>query len=360
MTHDRQQYFQRARAEVSLWQFIEASLGKPVMVDAQWRRWSSCVHCGESSADSLKFACDQHHYRCFSCGKRGSVVDAAAALMGVDPLEAAKKLLGAEFERYAVPAAAYSVDTDKAKAALRKQLASEVVADLRNVICDMKLANPDVMRYLTVERAIPEAVIKEAVNRKILGFLPSDAGACTRMLTDTIGQDRLERSGFWKAGSKMPAVAFRPLVFFLHKGSAEFRVIQQPRLGQSKSIRYGLMSSPFLWGSRTGTLEVVEGAIDMLSLVALGSANCIVGLPGCNNWKASWFAGLHDSGLAVDAIVRLDNDVGRDNGQNPGQEWAGEVIKVLTELGVTAVNGSPAAGDVNDVLKSKVKAKSAA
>lgn len=348
-------YFERAREAIDLAGFITSIYGKPSFKSSH-PRWDMCPHCGESSKGSAKLVVRKGHYKCFSCANGGSVVDFAAAMKGVSPDEAAKWLLNEPV--LPIYQRGESV-ADNGDDEIRMLRASDVVHDLRAVLCANR--NQDVLRYLHEERCIPVKVLREAVDRKILGFLPSNPREAHELLVDIVGEQRLREAGFWKEGKKLAGIAYRPLVLFLNAGSAEFRVIGNRLENQAKAIRYGVTNSPFFWGGSSGKTKVVEGAIDMLSEVALnGSDDNIVGLPGCNNWEISWFEKLQAAGRALSVEVRLDNDVNRANGRNPGQEWAVELIKALGGIGIRAINTSPEVGDVNDVLKAKRGSQAAA
>lgn len=346
MNNGERRYFERARAAVDLIGFVVSVYGKPRLAGPS-PRWGVCPHCGESSKDSLKLVVRRGHYSCFSCGKGGSVVDFAAAIRGTNLVEAAQWLLNEP----TMPAYTYQQESDEEEQR-RKALAADVIRDLRPVLIRQK-PSAEIMRYLTVERAIPLAVVQEAVDRKILGFMPANPTEAKGLLVETVGEQRLRDAGLWKDGSKAPGICYRQLVFFMNTGAAEFRVIR-PREGQAKAIRYGVTNCPFFWGGSSGVTKVVEGAIDMLSEVALsGAEDNIVGLPGCNQYDVRWFTKLHADARACRIEVRLDNDVDKPKGKNPGQEWAARLIADLTEQGIPAINTSPEAGDVNDLLRSR-------
>lgn len=337
-------HFEQARKTVDLASFVIANIGDGKMIGG-YLRWGTCPLCGASKKPgSRKLAVRGAHWTCFSCLEGGSVVDFAAAYWEVTPDEAAKKLINEDtIPKTRVIAEAPSVEEDKA----RQELCGQIAGELKEVICSTP--NEDVFRYLEDVRGISRAVLVEGMKRKIFGCLPSNPQDAFKLLRDVVGEDRLKRSGIWREGSKMPAIAFRPLVFFLHSGGAEFRIIREPKESESKTIRYGLLESPIFWKGDSKELEVVEGGIDLLSRIEMGSVRNIIAVPGCNSWRIEWFTKLHQRGWADRVVVMLDNDVDRPH-KNPGQEWAGIMMSKLTELGIQSHNDSPASGDVNDML----------
>lgn len=114
-----------------------------------------------------------------------------------------------------------------------------------------------------------------------------------KYLLDVVGRDLLERSGIWKKDSKAPAILYRPLAFVSsNKQGIEFRLIGASSVAMAKTIRYG-EPSPRIWKGNEHHM-VVEGGVDMLSAVALGSKRTIIGLPGAKNWSEEdeWLHGL--------------------------------------------------------------------
>lgn len=339
-------HFDQARQSVDLVGFITTKIGKPTIIGG-WHRWDACPACDNDSVGSRRLAVKGNHWTCFVCLNSGSVVDFAAAFWETTPDDAAKRLINSDapkIERTIPVKPVPSIAEDR----VRQELCGQVAHDLKQVICDTP--NEEVLNYLENERGIDRRVLVECMKRKIFGCLPSNPQEAFKLLRDVVGEDRLKKSGMWREGSRMPAIAFRPLVFFLHSGGAEFRIIRKAKEDEAKSIRYGLLESPIFWKAKDGVseVEVVEGGIDLLSRVAMGSARHIIAVPGCNSWRVEWLAKLHARGWADRVVVMLDNDIG--SKRNPGQEWAAVMISKLDALGIKAVNASPVSGDVNDML----------
>ena len=75
------------------------------------------------------------------------------------------------------------------------------------------------------------------------------------------------------------------------------------------------------------TVYIVEGVIDMLSMVELGlkDGDAILAMPGTSSWQERWFSALHERHPGVRFILALDSDA-------PGKKAAEEIMKVLEKL----------------------------
>lgn len=354
-----------AAKRVDLDDFLTAVLGvKPQRVNG-WLRYCSCPACGEGPKDSLRLSTRNGYWRCFRCEKDGDVIKAAAAFYGTDRnmLEAAKRLLG-EFspgEAEAIRQSRTQMDEEDAR---RHKAFEHILSTLRGIDFGSGLPAP-VMRYLTVNRALPADLVKAATAKGMILGLPTDSHAIAQMLRKHFSTEELELSKVWKRDSKWPPIAFRPLVFPLPGGTAaEFRTIDETKLreGSPKAIRYGKTTRPWVWEGTDPTRPalIVEGFIDMLSTVALGHAGDVIAVPGTNSWSqhaAEWFG--HLKGRRV--VVCFDNDKPKSGPiQNPGQHWAGQLVTALRGLGVKEVENKvlPMGLDANDILKARA-AKSA-
>jgi hypothetical protein len=284
--------FKTLREIYSLVGFLDAQLGVPGKPVSGSLRYSTCPACGASSEASVKLSVRNDKWHCFGCGAKGDLIDAAAALWGKSPLEAAKALS--------------EQDTPAPKSFVApKPVATRNQGAINSVIAALLKAQGEpfeaALHYLVKERGLTKATVLEAIKRQVLITLPGDPSDAMRYLADAVGRDLLESSGLWKSGSKAPAAAYRPLAFVASdKTGIEFRLTEQVE-GSAKAIRYG-NPHPFIWYSSKPGVMLVEGAVDMLTAATLKVKQSIVGIPGVTNWKAEdpWVQDLkgHDVILA--------------------------------------------------------------
>lgn len=344
--------FQAAKEQVDLASFLEAELpglSKP-KVTQKGLRFDCCPICGPR-AESLKLSVRDGKFHCFSCGGRGSVVDAAAAIYGVDEITAAKRLVKSEQGSFPKKYRDYnpsSPEVHEEHEALR-----EVLSLLRPIICrrDDKLA----WTYLVGERCISPWVLERAMAEKRLGFLPSHPVHAKNFLVKHVGETLLKKSGLWKKDAKSPGICYRPIVSFMPcGGSAEFRRFKEEEPAKGvKAIRYGPLKYPWFWKGEGDRALVVEGVIDFYSAPSMGWKGHIIGVPGCNNWKIDWFVKCAQKLGIRSFLIGFDNDVNRD--KNPGQEWAQKLSIEMQANNLTRSIYVPPAGDINDILKGKLK-----
>lgn len=267
----------------------------------------TCPCCGEGSETSnalSMFVSNEGIWRwkCWRCNMGGTAIDYAAAIWGVTDNEAARRLAsdpnytGATFASATPPKAQPQANPDALK---------EVLDALVHHGCE----DPKVLNYLVRDRGIGANVVKEAAQRGIARALPSDPYSCFRYLVERVGEGRLRAAGLWKEGSKWPAIAYRPLVFLLpeHSG-AEFRMIREPSGQEPKAIRYGRLEWPWFWRGDLSSITVVEGAIDMMSLVTMGERGSIMGLPGATSWREAWFKKCAKKYPQAEWRLGLDSD----------------------------------------------------
>jgi DNA primase len=72
---------------------------------------------------------------------------------------------------------------------------------------------------------------------------------------------------------------------------------------------------------------VTEGAIDMISAVALGSERTIIALPGCENFETSWFEQFRGQHI----LLALDAD-------GPGQMASARLKDELMDAGFDRIS----------------------
>lgn len=353
-------YFDEAREKVDLQNYIESSPGfgpgKKVGGSLRWRR---CPACEEGGVYSHRLSMQKggDMWYCFACAKFGSVTDFAGHLKRVnsidDLIEVAKKLLNKEsigelrtYDKAAGVKAKAQIDVAAANTQIAIKMLSEQITG--------RFVNKSAFRYLANDRFLGKSVVSQALDRKILAFLPENPYEANAAIMDICGEEVLRKAGILKDGKKVTGWAFRPILLFAHdRMGCEFRMVGDPKEGDQKALRYGPASAPWYWKGSDRSCVIAEGAIDMLSQVCLNPDATVLGLPSCNNYKENWFSHLVNEGLADDFIIRLDNDkVKKPNAKNfPGNEWSGTIQTQLSALGLSSVIDLPDAGDINEQLK---------
>ncbi|MBG6083017.1 toprim domain-containing protein [Rubrivivax gelatinosus] len=293
--------FATVRAKVPLTWFFEHMLGasEPTLRSQGTLRYNVCPNpdCGLASKASTKCSVSRDRWNCFACGKKGDVVEAAMHHWGTSLKDAALRLIGADEEvlcSYKAPVAPPKVDRDDA-------VLHKVIAQLVDAQRDVATG---AIEYLA-SRGIDPKLTREAVRRKLLVTLPEDPEACKEHLLGVCGRDALATAGLWRHDAKAPAAAFRPLMFVSYgMTSVEFRLMRKPKPGDIKSLRYGAIA-PFVWINECqDRVMIVEGAIDLLSALQMGTKRSLIGVPGCENWREEWFTKL----AGRDVLDGLDGD----------------------------------------------------
>lgn len=353
-------YFAEAKS-LDLVEFLTAYLGKPKVATGS-ARFSCCPSCGESSSKSVKLevknAGNTQHYNCYRCGAHGSIVDAAMQIWGVnEPLEAAKMLLGENTpQAVSIPRRTAAPADDRRN----QEALTTAIKRLRQVTAGQNLHDHrwrNAAKYLLEERCLPESVVQEAMDRMLLAFMPDNTSEAAQFLSDHLGQDLLMASGLWKAGKKIPGIAFRPIVAFLPGlTSAEFRIARKPRDGENKGMRYGVSGYPWFWrGNNPRGTMIVEGFIDMLSGVAMGYQGHIMALPGVNNWHPDMLEAFQKKNPEV-TVYHITTDNDSDSELNPGRTWAFKLKEIIEKnLRKKAEITLPESGDLNDALRRRTK-----
>lgn len=343
---------------LSLVSFLEEQFNETGTKVSKGIRFKSCPACGTSKTQFRTVVTNDLIWHCHSCSKGGSIIDAANFIWGTSSKESARSLLGLSDEIHVAQIKQRDPnqvpDVDEVKSSeMKGEIFKRLRESLRGKI-DQK-----VMQYLTEERMLSANTIKTAMERGMLGMMPSDPKKAFELLKSIATREEMELAEIWKKEAKMPGICFRPLVSFLPGAwSAEFRIIGPKKYeDQSKSVRYNVSRQPYFWRGVPGSVHnrslVLEGSIDTLSAVDLGWQEHIMGLPGTQSYKLhglEWFfeaKRVHDIDLFV---VGFDNDV-RDDGKNPGQAAAIELVEALNNAGLPAVNHPPKANDINATLQ---------
>lgn len=329
--------FEAVRARVNLRAFLETELGARFEKLGGHLRASSCPACGTGGGMSHKLVLLGEHnekWKCFSCGERGDVSDAAMKTWGISLRQALRRLAT---EAPPLPLALPEATPQKDRA--RQEAVRDVIQRIRAGVLTQGL-NQQTVNYL-VERGISERVVREGTRRGLFGALPPNETEAIRWLVKQVGRERMEAAGMWGADKRAPAVAYRPLAFFLGSESAEFRLIRKPGENERKALRYGEAEQPWIWTGKDRSKAVItEGAIDLLSMVELGYNGDVIGLPGASTWKPEWFQRYRRIALCLDP-------------DKAGQEAATKILDACHKAGIQAENRPPKGGDVNEFLRQR-------
>lgn len=333
---------ENVKAAVSLQGFLEGHRVAFRQVGGGLRS-DTCPCCGEGQKGSNKLGllAGGQKWRCFSCGKGGDVIDAAASIWHIPHRDAIHRLAKEQWVDATAPLTR-SQKVDDARNGQQRAL-NEVLLMLQKSLSGL-VPDRETVAYLSQQRALPGRLLAHAQARGVLGFLPGNPLLARMFLEDRIGRDLLVQAGLWNPEKKMPGIAYRPLVFFMPgMDSAEFRLARPAGEGERKAIRYGSASRPWYWPGEDGEkLAVVEGAIDLLSLVALGFKGDVIGLPGATVWRPEWFAG------ARRVYTALDPD-------KAGRTATARIRAACEQMGVEIIDKSPKEGDVNDILVARTR-----
>lgn len=315
-------------------------------------RYRICPVCGAEANNVFSVRGETCH--CFQCSFSGSVIDLFAALSGLSAVDAAKRL--ADDNGLSDPALAAKAVEEAEQRRLRKKEAdakrkAALAIALERLARLCATPTGDALKardYLTRQRQIPLEVVLEAERRGLVGYLPSNPLRAQALLERTVGKEVLIEAGLMREGHRSP-LAYRPLVFFLPRNSGiEARLIREQRdKDEPKSIRYGELVAPYWWQGSNQGVVVVEGAIDMLSIVALGSKRSVMALPGCEAFHADWIATVVDRKGCARFLVALDAD-------DAGEKASVKVSSACCAAGVTSQRLAPLQKDWNDVLRHRV------
>lgn len=350
--------FERAK-NASLNDFIQQMLSaQPKSRGKRLTRYAVCpsaeCRANDNPHSERLMVADDRYFRCFRCGASGSIIDAAMLIWAIaTPKVAAHVLLGESAMplRRVTEMDPQAIAADKAKEHALHLALPRILAAAQDCASDRGC-----LRYLCEERGIPLQVVREAQKRQLLGCLPSKRSDASAVLRKAVGDDTLIAAGFWDPQKYAdPWIARRPLVFFFpNLTAAEFRLARAPKGDEKKSLQRGSTDYPWFWsGSDRSRALVVEGFIDLLSVVAMDYPGHVLGSPGCNNWRPEWFDRLPAIGV-TQIDIGFDNDV--EATDNPGHKWADILSEHLRELGLTYQYAMPKRGDMNELLRTRIAA----
>lgn len=307
--------FKDVRKRFPVEAFFESKMGQTPRVFHTGIRFRECPSCGLSDDPaSLRVVIQNHKgiskWRCYACDKSGDVLDAASYRFNCSVKEAAKLLM----DDSGLPATVrnWKIKQKKTLSETPRRNDEAIHNVIQNLI-DAKLPITNKVKEYLYSRGFSDQLIQEAYRRGVLIALPAHANKAKQALYDLCGEQLLIDAGMLRENSKAPACAFRDFAFITHNAKAiEFRLTRAPRENETKWITYGPMS-PFFWqGTKSDSYIVTEGMSDMLSAVALGANQSIIGLPGCKRWNPYWFSRMGGK----DVISALDGDLSGTNAAN--------------------------------------------
>lgn len=335
--------FKRAReADLpSLW----AATGKPLASSGSRLVSSWCPCCGDGSRkDRVSVSKDDGiwRWRCFGCQQGGTAVDFVARIESIDPIEAARRIVGGKVTVATQPVV-------HAEKAVRKTGSPEATAAFIASIDAMRKhgLNDVVVDYLA-SRGIRRETAQRAHAAGLLITLPATPEESAAWLEANVGKTRMAEAGLWS--KRWPAAAFRPLIFAGPTSEvAEFRSLGSD--GDSpKAVQFGRQDYPLLLKPASGKIDrviVVEGGVDLLSVVDMGEDDnaMLVGLYGTGSWRESWAKKIIAKYPKARWLIATDAD-------KDGESCADRIGKHVTALGGISNRWRPFAGkDWNDALR---------
>ncbi len=308
--------FSDVREKVSLEAFLREQGFDMARFDSGLRS-RRCVSpsCG-SDADSsskMRLSVRDGFWRCWSCGKRGDVSEAAALLWSVRRDVAAKRLLQ-ETARNSAHNLMATARTAVLPASVAQQRALEsVIRSLRNE----PTMSAEVLAFLT-GRGVREEVAERAAQSGVIVGLPGEPDRARARLENLVGREHLCAAGLWRPEAPYPALAFRPLLGML--GSSGIEAIKtNAALPEGSSgpsmLRYGEAREPYAlrtdaWRSDDDWF-VVNGILETLIIKSIvSSKTSVMGIPGATSWRVGsdagvrteWFGSL--TGKRVTVVLR--------------------------------------------------------
>lgn len=273
-----------------------------------------CPHCnnqqhGAGQELSMRMEGGIWRWKCFRCQDRGgSIIDFAAAVWGLTLTEAAKRLADNE-EVFRV--------SPKAFASVKAKTNPEILASaLKRISLNSRTSESKCVEYLE-SRGLSVVIINKALKIGLLGFLPSNPVTANDKLLQMVGLNDMRESGLVKQDANFSCISYRPICYFFPGfDAAEFRLARDSEKSENKFVAFGEPQLPYWWQAESGRenthcIHVVEGAIDLLSRVALGidKQDAVMAVPGVNRWKEDWFQRIQLAYPKAKLVLSLDNDV---------------------------------------------------
>ncbi len=289
----RDNIFHRAKEEISVPDLLER-YGFPLKRVGSSLRSSRCPSCGQSSHRSVKLVVWEDRWYCHRCEESGDVITAVQWLEGLTAKDAALFLLGEEeprrerrFRKVEPPKKLSSFDEEEKK---RLEAVRKAVEALISVARRGAGSRKRIWSYLTQERRIPERVVREALRRGIVHFLPDNPFQLKQTVLNSVPEDVLREAGLLKEQTDkktgeiktfLKILPRRPVLTpFRSNGSgitgAEFRSVDG---ADPKTIAIGRIF-PWWWKGEGQDVLITEGLTDFLSAPAMGWRGNVLGLTG--------------------------------------------------------------------------------
>lgn len=336
--------FEQVREAIDLQQFLETETGAEFHNIGGVPRTDTCPCCGhKKNSNRVALLKGNKRWRCFTCGNGGDIVDAASYLWSMTIKDTMQKLSSDFWVTSAVKIDRRTPEKMNEAKAIRQKALTKALNLLQDALAFER--NDEAFKYLTEARGLSGRLVSKSILNGMIGFLPSNHYYAYDLLKEVIGVDLMIEAGLLKPENKIAAIAFRPIVFFLPEAhSAEFRLGKQAAPNERKALRYGTSPRPWFWvgEKESNQLAMVEGAIDLLSLVEYGFKGDIIGLPGASVWHPDWLKGYDK------VITCLDPD-------DAGRKATLKILEHCESMGVEAVDRTPPEGDVNYMLLKKLR-----
>jgi hypothetical protein len=303
-----------------------------------------CPACGESKRPDKVSLSKQDgiwRWRCYACEQGGSTVDFVVRLEKIDPLDAARKIVGGTMPQKAVKAARRIEERaiNPADPEVSKAFVASIEAMRKHGL------NPAVMDYLA-GRGIREETAVRAHASGLLVTLPADPEEAVIWLEAKVGKALMMKAGLWS--KRWPAAAYRPLIFCGPTSEvAELRSLERSE-DSPKAIQFGRQDHPLLFKPRGEVKRIVtiEGGVDLMSLMDMGEDehSLLVGMYGTGSWRELWARRIVKKYPKAEWLIATDADT-------DGHKCAARIAEHLSGLGAKHRRWEPFAGkDWNDAL----------
>jgi len=346
--------FAKAKQEVDLLNFLRG-YGFRFKSYPSGARSNRCPNCGPSrDPHSTRLHVGWHEqggywlWFCHACGEAGDVVKAAQLLgEGSSAKEAARWLLGeTEAPGPRLKSAPSPPPPSKERLEKVNRARLRLVRGLIDSISRKAGSRKRLWDYLINDRKIPEWVLREGVRRRLLCLLPDDPFTLNSTILRYFGNSLLKEADIiTKKGSVKSVILSRPILSpFLSRRKvigAQFRGLDGV---QPKTIT--LVQSGLWWwkGQDDRSVCIVEGIVDLLSLVAMQWRGSILGLPG-TGMASKAIEVLKGPLKTMQVTIALDSD-------DPGREACERIYWALSQN--ASVLDIPDGQDLNDLLKEGV------
>ena len=351
--------FEEAKQKVDLLQFLRG-YGFHLKVYPSGARGNRCPSCGPSrDPHSTRLYVgrgeDGHWFWfCHVCGETGDVIKAAQLLEGLSaPKEAAEWLLGETKLPVSRPAcrgqsgrqARLTVASKEELSKVNKKRLQVIEGLVASIACE-RGSRKKIWDYLIETRRIPEQVLREVIRRKLVYLLPDDPFTLNQAMLRRFDTFLLKEAELLtKKGSIKPLILSRPIVspFFSHRKliGAEFRGLGDTQPKTITLVKSGL----WWWRGEENSVCVVEGIIDLMSLLAMGWHGSILAMPG-TGMARKVIEILKEPLKGMDVTIALDGD-------GAGYEALEKIYFGIPQL--ARVLDIPDGKDLNDLLKEGVR-----